>query len=253
MSPYYKHLFPTPDGIMLAGVILAKRNKDGTFAIEGHEKHIHAMIQTAHGKPFHPNIIDSIKRGCKWFAKLSNEELRNAAYPFFPTPHVESHSVHDIPTIAKGLMELSLTGCNDMREVEEGKARMMKVQRALQPDALLKSFGLPTWDELMKDTTDDEEDDGEDGEDDGSDGSSDSSDDSGDSGGGNGHYNPDEPRIPADQPGGGQWTTGNGRPAMALPQILAVFWRMMFAVQSLRGLIIPPHCRKELTWPITIW
>lgn len=70
---------------------------------------------------------------------------------------------------------------------------------------MLKSYGLPTWAELTKDDGDDEEDDDEDDEGD------DDSDSSASTGGGNSRYNPDEPRIPAGQSGGGQWTTaGNG-------------------------------------------
>jgi hypothetical protein len=197
-------LLPTPQGITLAGVILAKRNPNGTFAVGGREKHIHAMLQAAYGKKVPPQAIGYIRRGCEILAGVSDEELYNATHPFFPNPHAKVTSGNDFTPVTKGLMVFSLTGLDDMEDMEEGKTRLAKMQRSLRPDALLKSYGLPTWEELTKDDDADDDDDSDDDS-----GSAD--DDGGDySASGNSHYNPDEPRIPAGQPGGGQWTTGDG-------------------------------------------
>jgi surface antigen len=201
------HLLATPHGIMLAGVILAKRNADGSFAVKGNEKSIHAQLQAAYGRAVHPQAMRYINRGCELLAKVSDKELEQAAYPFHPNPHAKTTSGNDFSDLTKGLMMFALTGLNDMENIAQGKARLLKIQASIHHDSLLKSYGLPTWEQLTKDDGDDEEDDDEDDEGD-DDGDSDSS---ASTGGGNGHYNPDEPRIPAGQPGGGQWTkAGNG-------------------------------------------
>jgi len=96
------------------------------------------------------------------------------------------HSTYDIPTIAKAKMMLALAS----------------------PQPFPPPLNRQNWQELTKDASDDSDDEDDDSEDDSS--SSDSGDDGNYSGGGGGHYNPDEPRIPAGQPGGGQWTTGDG-------------------------------------------
>jgi hypothetical protein len=149
----------------------------------------------------------------KTLARLYQPEEMNLrfpgcmAYPFYPNPHARATSDNEFSDLTKGLMMFALTGLNDMEDVAEGKARLLKMQSALQPDALLKAYGLPTWEALTKDDGDDsdDEDDDDDSKDD------ESIDDSNSSSSGGGHYDPDEPRIPAGQPGGGQWTTaGNG-------------------------------------------
>jgi hypothetical protein len=138
------HLLATPRGITLAGVILAKRNSNGSFAIKGHQKYIHAQLQAAYGKAVTPQAMRYVVRGCELLAKVSDKELEEAAYPFHPNPHAKTTSGNDFSDLTKGLMMFALTGLNDMENIAQGKARLLKIQASIHHDSLLKSYGLPS-------------------------------------------------------------------------------------------------------------
>jgi hypothetical protein len=75
MQRDFAYLSPTPEGLALAGVILAKRHPDGAFDIQGREKDIHAQLQAAYGKTVTPYAMRYIARGCELLANVSDEEL----------------------------------------------------------------------------------------------------------------------------------------------------------------------------------
>jgi hypothetical protein len=76
------------------------------------------MLQAAYGRTVPPRALNYLRRGCEVLQGASDEELLNAAYPFFPSPCAKVHAVSDVPVVAKGLMLFALAGLNDMNDVE---------------------------------------------------------------------------------------------------------------------------------------
>jgi hypothetical protein len=64
----------------------------GRFDIAGREKDIHAQLQAAYGKTVTPYAMRYIARGCELLANVSDEELRQSAYPFRPNPYAKTTS-----------------------------------------------------------------------------------------------------------------------------------------------------------------
>jgi hypothetical protein len=191
----YFQLSPTPSGLMLAGVVIAKRRPDRRLDILGREEEIHALLSAACGRAVSPDIIGCLKRASHWYAKVSDVDLRYAAYPCFPSPHQPKRSPGEqFPAIAMLTMSVALTGLNAMDEAGEGRLLKMQehVRKRLLPSALLKVWGLPAWKELTKDADDDSEDDSDDSDEGDSSDNSDSSDD----------FDSEHPRWPAGSPGG---------------------------------------------------
>jgi hypothetical protein len=146
-----------------------------TFTVTPHGIMIDGMpLNKSTSHNLSPQTRRQVERIEELLKKMKKEDWDNR------TPH----AMNDIPMLARVMMEAALA--------------------SPQPYPPLQKQG---WQELAKDASDDSDDEeNDDSEDDSS--SSDS--DDGNYGGGDGHYNPNEPRIPAGQPGGGQWTTGDG-------------------------------------------
>jgi len=206
----------TLHGLQFCDMIIAKRKADRALDIEGREPEVYALLSTVCGRTVTLREMRTLKRAGYWYARASDKDIEYADYPFFLSLHRPlCNPGEEFPTIAICLATVAMMKID---ADEAGKERLIKMQTHMNkghaPAALLRSWGIPSWEELRKDDGGGDDDGGDDGLDDegGDSGSSASSDDSdGSSGSGGGHYDPDEPRIPAGQPGGGQWTTaGNG-------------------------------------------
>lgn len=152
MHHHSQHLFPTSEGISLAGVIIAKRNADGSLNMS--EQILHAQLQAAYGKMVTPQALRYVTRGCELLGSVLAAELEHLAYPFSPNPYIRLTTGDNYSDLAKALMMFALSGLNDIEDVETGKQLLLKMQHAPDQDALLKSYGLPTLAALRKAASD---------------------------------------------------------------------------------------------------
>jgi len=182
----YSQLTLSSKGLMLAGNLLAKRTANGALAMNGQEARIQALLIAAYGKPVSKRVMDTIKKAGALLANVQDSDWDNR------TPHQPDK----VPVLAKAHMLLALTGLGSMEE--ENLPRLVKAMQILQK-------GVPVYELLKTYLRKDDDGDNEDYDDDEEDDDDDDDDSEGD---GSGHYDPNEPRIPAGQPGAGQWTTG---------------------------------------------
>jgi len=189
MSTHFR-LLPTPEGLTLAGVMIAKRGLNKALDIDGREEEIHALLSVACGKALPLSGMGYLKHASHWFAKVSDADLKYTVYPCFPCPHQpKTNPGEQFPAIAMLETVLALSGVNCK---SDPKARLLKAQEMMRkgvlPSALFKALAKDTGD----DDGDDESDDGSDdsGRDDNTD-SPDSSD-----------FDAEHPRWPAGSPGG---------------------------------------------------
>jgi len=149
-----------------------------TFTVTPHGITMDGMPLTKSARQNLPvHTLRSIARMEEMLKKVKKEDWDNR------TPH----ATNEVPILAQ--------------------VKMMAALNSPQPWPPIQK---QSWQELAKDAGDDSDDEGDDSGDDSSDNSDDDADGGGYSGEGGSHYNPDEPRIPAGQPGGGQWTTADG-------------------------------------------
>jgi len=183
MHPY---LTSTPEGLALAGVLLAGRKSDGSLAIN--EDRISALIYAAYGGPLSPRALSYIKRAGEMMAEVKDSDWYNC------TPH---HG-NNVPVLAKVNMRLALTGLNSVVNVRTSVQNLTKAIALLDGgtslEALMKRLEKDFSDNSDGEDEEDGEDDseGDEGDDEADSDSNSSSDDS--------DFDSKHPRWPAGSP-----------------------------------------------------
>lgn len=144
MQHHLAHLFPTPEGICLAGATIVTRHADGMFKTS--ETSLQANLQAAYAKPVTSQALRYVMRGCELLANVSPAELQRIAHP--PYPPITGQEYSDL---SKALMMFALSGLGNIDDLEAGKARLLKLKQTElhKGDALSSSGFTPADIELI--------------------------------------------------------------------------------------------------------
>lgn len=74
----FDHLFPTPEGLALGGIIVVERNPDGTLAIDGHEAEIIQRMLAVCGTPPDAHLWWTLRHVSKLIAQVPDEEMEKS-------------------------------------------------------------------------------------------------------------------------------------------------------------------------------